>query len=204
MPVSRTTNGPTATAPHITQPESMPVPLKTTATPEENKKSDKIDSKDNNMPAGSMNQLLEKEGVIPEETSVPESMDIDTPDPHSLMLDGKVEVQNPLVQPMEDLSNRQDEVSKVVESIRGPNHHVSDAEIQNPAVQKPDESITAQKAEPAKLTEMKDEKSVPVVEVPMAAPETQAQAQTMHTSSPIVEADTVADADSSASAPATN
>lgn len=183
----------------------MPVPLKTTATPKENKKSDKIGSKDNNnMPAGSMDRLLKKGGVIPEETSVPESMDIDTPDPHNLMLDGKVEIQNPVVQPMEDLSNRQDEVSKVVESIRGPNHHASDAEIQNPAVQKPDESITVQKAEPAKLTEMKDEKSVPVVEVPMAAPETQAQAQTIHTSSPIVEADTVADADSSASAPATN
>lgn len=116
------------------------------------------------------------------------------------------EIENLASKPAKDPS-REEEVVKDTESTQTPDQAISQPESQThqlsqtpvPESKKQDESIpTAAESKGQETTAQ----VVPVVEVPTAAIETQAQAQTVHTGgdpSPEVGAGVVADADSSAS-----
>lgn len=161
-----------------------------------------------NVPALSSNTSSNKESGIPEGVSVPESMVLDTAAsaPQKSMPTGTQETGILAAQSTETSSGRQDKVINEVEPARGPNHMTSKSETQTqiPATQKQDDKIE-------KSLGLKDQEIipqiVPVVEVPTAAPQTQAHAQALHIggeSSPLIVADAAVDTNSSASAPANN
>ncbi|ESZ92103.1 hypothetical protein SBOR_7518 [Sclerotinia borealis F-4128] len=187
----------------IDNPDSMSELSKKQEPREDRNKADMtLESGRSDVPAANVDVSPNRESGPLEGASMPESMVLDAPAPapQQILPMGALETGNLVVQPMETSSSHQDEGPKEVEPTRDPNHVAFEAQTQNPA---------AQKTDTAKSAELKDQESlpqvVPVVEVPTAALETQAQAQTLHIgedSSPIIEAGP--DADSSASAPAKN
>lgn len=168
-----------------------------------------LDRNHTNVPKVSSTKSPNGETGFPEEASMRDSMVLDAPTTANpqLMPKDTPEKGSLVVQPVE-VSSTPDETSKEVDPARVPSHHISETETTNSAAQHQDENIALQKSNIVDLKELKDQEKisqiVPVVEVPTAAPETQARAQTLHISSPIVEAGATADADSSASTPAYN
>lgn len=154
-----------------------------------------------------------RESNLPVSSSNPEPMAVEetAPPPKTSMSTEILESGNLALKTTEDPS-REEEVVKDIKSTQNLNQAIPQPEIQSdqpsqtpvPESKKADEDVST-------TAESKDSETtaqvVPVVEVPAAAIETQAQAQTNEAGgdfSAEVGADAVVDADSSSSAPANN
>ncbi|RAL65327.1 hypothetical protein DID88_000895 [Monilinia fructigena] len=210
---ARNTVGPTAASVNLpgytAKPEALSTPkIREEESADRNKSDATLDRIHLNIPKVSSTKSPNRESGLPEDASTRESMVLyatiaANPQvmPKDIPKNG-----NLVVQALE--ASTHDEAPNKADPAREPSHQISEAETENPAAQNQDGNISLQKSKIAELKELKDLEKipqiVPVVEIPTAAPETQARAQTLHTSSPVVQAGTAVDADYSASTPANN